>query len=199
MKLLVATGNRHKLQEFSRILSPLGIKTVSPADVGVELDVEETGTTFSENARIKAEALYKLTGLATVADDSGLCVDALDGRPGVYSARYMGDAPHSEKIKGLLGELENVPDDKRTARFMCAICGVLGDSDIIEASGSCEGKIAYEPSGEGGFGYDPIFLCGDKSFAALSDAEKDAVSHRGKALEEFAAKVGIYLKNKEKN
>lgn len=183
MKLLVATGNAHKLEEFRRILTPLGIQVLAPADLNVSLDVEETGTTFAENARIKAVALRDRTGYGVVADDSGLCVDALDGRPGVHSARYLGeDTPHTQKIAGLLRELEGVPADQRTARFVAAICCVTVEGEELTCQGACEGHIAFAPSGEGGFGYDPIFLVGDKSFGQLTDEEKDKLSHRGKAL-----------------
>lgn len=196
MRLLVATGNRHKLEEFRRILAPLGIEAVSPAEVGAALDVEETGETFAENARLKAMALRERTGLGVAADDSGLCVDALGGRPGVHSARYMGeDTPHSEKIAGLLRELEGVPDEKRTARFVAAICCVLADGTLLECEGVCEGAIAHSPRGSGGFGYDPVFLVGDKSFADLAPDEKDRVSHRGRALRQLAEKLKIVLEN----
>ena len=138
----------------------------------------------------KAQAVHRLTGKAAVADDSGLCVDALGGAPGVYSARYGGeDLPHSEKIKLLLKELIQVPDEKRTARFVAHICYIGADGTRIDAEECCEGVIGHAPRGEGGFGYDPIFMVGDKSFAELSGAEKDAVSHRGKALRAFAQKL----------
>lgn len=193
MKLLVATGNKNKLLEFSRILSPLGIEIVSPGDVGVSADVEETGSTFTENARIKAQALYESTGLPTVADDSGLCVDALGGRPGVYSARYLDGAPQSEKNKALLKELENVPGVNRSACFVCSICCVIDNNTTITTDGRCQGNIAWEPGGSGGFGYDPIFLVGDKTFAELSDSAKDKISHRGMALREFAEKLRLLI------
>lgn len=197
MKLLAATGNKNKLLEFSRILSPLGIEILSPSDVGVSADVEETGVTFAENAMIKALALYESTGLPAVADDSGLCVDALGGRPGVYSARYLGGAPQSEKNRALLRELADVPEDKRTAYFVCSVCCVLDNNTIVTAEGHCCGKIAYEPGGSGGFGYDPIFLAGSRTFAELSDSEKDIISHRGIALRELAEKLRTILKEGE--
>lgn len=190
MKLLAATGNKNKLCEFGRILSPLGIEILSPDSVGVDADVPETGETFAENARIKAQALYELTGLPAIADDSGLCVDALGGRPGVHSKRYMNGAPPKEQIAGLLGEMESIPKQERTARFTAAICCVLDKNTIIEAEESCEGEIAYAPSGDGGFGYDPIFLIDGRSFADISGEEKDRQSHRGKALRALAEKLG---------
>jgi XTP/dITP diphosphohydrolase len=186
MKLLIATGNPHKLEEFRRILAPLGIEAISAAEVGDIPDVEETGDTFEANAELKARAFYAATGLPSVADDSGLCIDALGGRPGVLSARYMGDVSHAEKIKGILREMISVPDEKRTARFVAAICCVLDDDTVLTCRGECEGRIGYAPKGHDGFGYDPIFMAGDKSFAELSDKEKDSLSHRGKALRLFA-------------
>lgn len=184
MKILIATHNKHKLAEISRILEPMGYEVVTDRDVGIELtDVEENGKTFLENARIKAESGCRESGLPCIADDSGLCVDALGGEPGVYSARYAGnhgdDAANNEK---LLLNLKNVPDEKRTARFVCSICVSFADGSEITAEGVCEGKIGYEYRGNNGFGYDPLFMVGDKSFAEFTAEEKDAVSHRGNAL-----------------
>lgn len=196
MKFIIATNNKKKLLELERILKPLGIDAITAREAGVELDdVEETGTTFAENAFIKADAAFKKTGLPSVADDSGLCVDALDGRPGIYSARYAGDnATDEEKISKLLTELEGVEDEKRTAHFACAICCILPDGSKIEVEGRCQGKIAFEPCGDGGFGYDPVFMYGDKSYAQLSAEEKDAVSHRGQALRKLKAELEKYFK-----
>ena len=198
MKLVAATSNKHKLGEFRRILQPLGIEVISAQEaVGYSLEVEETGSTFMENSAQKAEAIYKATGLPTFADDSGLCIDALGGAPGIYSARYGGEnTPHSEKIKLILKELDDVADEKRTARFVAAIYCVLNDEHAISCEGSVEGKIGYEPKGKDGFGYDPIFMVGERSFAEHSDAEKDAISHRGIALREFCAKLEKALKDK---
>lgn len=195
MKFIIATNNKKKLLELERILKPLGIDAITAREAGVELDdVEETGTTFAENAFIKADAAFKKTGLPSVADDSGLCVDALDGRPGIYSARYAGDnATDEEKISKLLTELEDVEDEKRTAHFACAICCILPDGSKIEVEGRCHGKIAFEPCGDGGFGYDPVFMYGDKSYAQLSAEEKDAVSHRGQALRKLKAELEKYF------
>ena len=191
MKFVIATHNKHKLQELQRILTPLGIEAVT-ADLS---EVEETGTTFAENACLKAKAACKETGLPAVADDSGLEVDALDGRPGVYSARYAGEgATDAQRIEKLLGELSEVPAEKRGARFISAICCVFPNGDILRAEGDCPGSIAFAPAGEDGFGYDPIFLCGEKTFAQMTAAEKDAVSHRGKALEKFNLVLKEYLK-----
>ena len=184
MKFIIATNNNKKLKELERILKPLGIDAVSAKDAGVVLDdVDETGTTFSENAYLKANSAFVKTGMPAVADDSGLCVDALDGRPGVFSARYGGEnATDSEKNDKILSEMKDVPDDKRNAHFACAICCILPDGSKIEVEGICNGSIGYEPIGDGGFGYDPIFMCGEKSYAQLSPEEKDAISHRGQAL-----------------
>lgn len=195
MKLVVATGNKNKLLEFKRILLPLGAEVLSPVEAGIEMgEVDENADSFEGNARIKALAIRKLTEYAVVADDSGLCVDALGGRPGVLSARYLGDAPQSEKNKALLKELENVTREKRGASFVCAICCILEGGEEIAANGVCNGEIAYEPSGSGGFGYDPIFLYDGKSFGELSDEEKDKASHRGEALRAFAVRLEEYIR-----
>ena len=195
MKFIMATNNAHKVIELSRILLPLGIEVVSAKDAGITLDdVEETGTTFAENAFLKANSAYKKTGMSVVADDSGLCVYALDGRPGVYSARYGGEgATDSEKNAKLLDELRNVDDANRTAHFTSAICCILEDGTRINVEGICNGKISFEPHGKGGFGYDPIFICGDKCYAELSGEEKDAISHRGIALRKLKAELEKYL------
>ena len=196
MKFIMATNNAHKVIELSRILLPLDIEVVSAKEAGITLDdVEETGTTFAENAFLKAISAYKKTGMSVVADDSGLCVDALDGRPGVYSARYGGEgATDSEKNAKLLDELRNVDDANRTAHFTSAICCILEDGTRIDVEGICNGKISFEPHGKGGFGYDPIFICGDKCYAELSGEEKDAISHRGIALRKLKAELEKYLK-----
>lgn len=186
MKLLLATQNKHKVEEFSRILAPMGWEILPQDAVCPELDVEETGTTFAENARLKAMALYRATGFPTVADDSGLCVDALDGAPGVYSARYAGEGHDSDaNISKLLEELRNVPPEKRTAHFVCSICLVFHERDILTCEGRCTGTIGFERHGNDGFGYDPVFMVGERSFAQLNGAEKDKISHRGMALREL--------------
>lgn len=195
MKYIIATHNIKKLTELSRILVPLGIEAVTDRDLGIETtEVEETGTTFEENAFLKASSACKESGLPAVADDSGLCVDALDGAPGLYSARYAGEgASDAEKIAKLLDALKDVPADKRTARFVSVICCVFPDGKTLYARGECEGVIAFAPSGEGGFGYDPVFLVGDKSFANMTAEEKDAVSHRGNSLRAFSEILSNYL------
>lgn len=186
MKFVIATHNQHKVKEFQRILEPMGIEAVTAQLT----EAEETGTTFMENSRLKAEAACRETGLPCIADDSGLCVDALDGEPGVYSARY---APEGERKKTVLRKLEGLPMEKRGAHFVSAICCVFPDGDTIEAEGRCYGKIAFAPKGDNGFGYDPIFLYGEKTFGELSGEEKDKISHRGVALVEFEKKLRAYL------
>lgn len=190
MQVIVATKNKGKLREFERILAPHGMTVIGMQDMGMDVEIEETGTTFAENARIKAMTLHKLTGKAVVADDSGLCVEALGGRPGVYSARYGGeDTDYPTKIAMLLEELRDVPEEQRTASYECAIHLILPDSSEYQFYGRCVGHIGYECRGENGFGYDPIFYIGQRSIAQFDDGEKDAVSHRGKALEAFAKAV----------
>ena len=187
MKIIIATHNKHKLAEMSRILSPMGYEVVTDTDLGIELsDVEENGETFLDNARIKAESGCKESGLPCIADDSGLCVDALDGAPGVFSARYSGVHGDDEgNNRKLLKELEVVPTEKRTAHFACAICVSFPDGNEVTAEGKCEGYIGYEKKGTNGFGYDPLFMVGDRSLAEMTADEKDAISHRGNALKEL--------------
>ena len=183
-EFLIATNNKKKLVEIRRILAPLGIVPVTAADKGIDLgDVVEDGSTFAENAYIKAKAAYDLSGMPVIADDSGLCVDALGGRPGIFSARYGGhDSPYNVKIDMLLSELSDTPADQRGAHFSCAVCCILANGEVIAVEGRCDGEIAFEPSGDGGFGYDPVFLVNGRSFASLSSEEKDRLSHRGNAL-----------------
>ena len=190
MKILIATHNKHKLTEMARILEPMGYEVVTDTDLGFALtEVEENGETFIENARIKAECGCKESGLPCIADDSGLCVDALNGEPGVYSARYSGEHGDDEaNNRKLLENLESVSQEKRTARFKCAICVSFPDGKEITAEGTCEGWIGYEKRGVNGFGYDPLFMVGDKSFAELTAEEKDAISHRGNALKALSEK-----------
>lgn len=184
MKILLATHNMKKREELQRILSPLGIEVVLADDIGCNLrDVEETGTTFEENALLKAKAGCEDSGLPCIGDDSGLCVDALNGAPGVFTARYAGGHGDDEaNMDKLLGELENVPEEKRTARFVCTCCCVFPDGKQIDVRGECEGMILRERHGNGGFGYDPIFSADGLNFGEISAEEKDRMSHRGKAL-----------------
>jgi XTP/dITP diphosphohydrolase len=191
--VLAATHNAGKLGEFARILAPHRIEVLPPPDPAALAAVEETGETFAENALIKARAVSGPTGRAALADDSGLCINALGGRPGVHSARYLGeDTPYAQKMAGILGELQSVAPARRTARFVCAVALVTPRAEQV-FTGVCEGAIGFAPRGDGGFGYDPIFMVGDKSFAQLSDAQKDAISHRGRALSALCAAIDRLL------
>lgn len=195
MDFLIATHNMKKREELHRILSPLGINVFLDYEKGINLtDVEETGETFEENAFLKARSGCKESGYPCIADDSGLMVDALDGRPGVYSARYMGEAtPYSEKMAHLIGELRGVEDEQRTARFVSCAAVVFPDGREFSVLGTCEGKIGYEPKGTNGFGFDPVFMVGDRSFAQLSAEEKDSISHRGNSLRALKEKLSEIL------
>ena len=190
MIFVIASNNKKKIEELDRILSPLGIYAKTAEQLGKELDeVEETGTTFEENAELKAKAACEKTGMPAIADDSGLVVDALDGRPGVMSARYAGeDATDEEKIDKLLKEMMQSGSGDRSAHFECVICCYFPNGEKIFAHGRCDGTIGYAPRGVNGFGYDPIFFVpGNKTFAELSDNQKDVMSHRGRALKELSA------------
>ena len=194
-KFVLATHNPGKLKEMSAILAELGIQVVGPGELGIDVEVEETGTTFAENAMLKARAICAASGLPAIADDSGLCVDALNGGPGVYSARYGGEGLDDRGRTMLL--LENMRGQTtRAAHFACAICCVFPSGDTLTAEGRCEGAIAFAPMGEGGFGYDPVFLVPEKAktFSQLTAEEKNAISHRGKALRAFSEKLATYLK-----
>lgn len=195
MNFIIATHNKKKLGELSRILSPLGINAVTAEQVGLTLtDAEETGETFEENAYIKAKSGCDESNMPCIADDSGLMVDALSGAPGVYSARFSGVHGDDEaNIDKLLSMLENVPDENRTARFKSAVCCVFPNGDVITVDGVCEGRIGFERRGSGGFGYDPVFMVGDKSFSELTAEEKDAISHRGNALRKLKTELEKYL------
>jgi XTP/dITP diphosphohydrolase len=193
-KFVLATHNPGKLAEMKAILSGLGVEVVSPAEAGVEVDVEETGTTFAENAMLKARAICAAAGLPAIADDSGLCVDALNGGPGVYSARYGGEGLDDAGRRRLL--LQNLRGQTtRAAHFICAVACAFPNGDTLEAEGRCDGAIAFAPLGEGGFGYDPVFLIPEKgkTFGQIGPEEKSKISHRGKALAAFAEKLKAYL------
>ncbi len=195
MKLVLASKNQKKLVELRDILSHLGVEVCSEADAGVDLEVEETGTTFEENSLLKAKAVMEASGLPAVADDSGLCVDALNGAPGVYSARYGGGAlDDAARYRLLLDNLRG--QTTRAAKFVSVVTCCFPNGDVISARGECRGTIAYAPMGEGGFGYDPVFFVPalKKTFAQLSAEEKNAISHRGKALQAFQVKLEEYLK-----
>ena len=195
MRFVLATHNPGKLREMGEILKDFGIEVVSPRALGLTVDVEETGTTFAENAMLKAKAICKAAGLPAIADDSGLCVDALGGAPGVYSARYGGEGLDDKgRYMLLLSSLRGAPT--RAAHFACAVACAFPNGDTLTAEGRCDGSIAYAPLGEGGFGYDPVFLLPGtgKTFGQLTQEEKSAVSHRGRALKDFAGKLEAYLK-----
>lgn len=182
-QLIVASNNKKKIQEFARILTPYGYEVISQSDAGVNLEVEENGSNFIENARIKAQAIFDLKQVAVVSDDSGLCVDALDGAPGIYSARYGGEGlSDKDRYIKLLEEMQAVPSGKRQAHFSCAIHLILSNEESYDFIGICEGEIGTTPMGENGFGYDPVFMVGDTSMAMIDDTQKDEISHRGKAL-----------------
>lgn len=193
MKFLIATNNKKKLREIGAILEKLGVSAVSLSEAGVESDAEETGTTFEENSFIKAEAAMKISGLPTIADDSGLEVDALGGEPGVYSARYGGDKCKDdiERYEYLLENMRDVPKGKRSARFVSVITCVFPDGKTISARGEIEGEILFAPAGEGGFGYDPVFYVESEGMttAEMSQERKNQISHRAKSLEILANKL----------
>lgn len=194
MQLIAATNNAHKLIEIQRVLQPLGFTVLSMQQAGLAIEPEETGATFAENARIKAQVVCTACGKPVIADDSGLCVDALQGAPGVYSARYAGshgdDAANNNK---LLKALLDVPQPCRTARFVSAVCLAMPSGRLLEVQGACEGSIGFAPKGENGFGYDPLFYVGQRSFAEFSSAEKDACSHRGAALAKLVQALPAFI------
>lgn len=196
MKLVLASKNKGKLKEMQAILGDLGVEVVLQADLGIDVDVEETGTTFAENSMLKAKAVMEASGLPAIADDSGLCVDWLQGAPGVYSARYGGVETDEDRYRLLLQNMRGALN--RAAHFHTAIVCCFPNGDVLEAEGDCFGTVAYAPAGDGGFGYDPIFFVPElrKTFSQLTAEEKNAISHRGVALRDFAAKLKDYLKEK---
>ena len=197
MKLILASNNKNKLREFRQLVKDLPIELISQKEAGCDFEVEETGTTFEENAFLKASAVTNATGCAAVADDSGLCVDALNGEPGIYSARYgLGhEASDTERYQYLLKKLEGI--ENRSARFVCCICCTFPDGRVLKSRGECEGEILLRPEGDGGFGYDPVFhpLCTEKGMAQLTPEEKNAISHRGNALRIFIPLLEEAVKN----
>ena len=193
-KFVLATHNAGKLAEMKAILSGLGVEVISPAEAGADVEVEETGSTFAENAMLKAKAVCATAGLPAIADDSGLCVDALNGGPGVYSARYGGEdlddrGRYMLLLSGMRGQTT------RAAHFSCAVACAFPNGDTLTAEGRCDGAIAFAPMGDGGFGYDPVFLVPEKkkTFAQMTAQEKNAISHRGVALQKFKAELEKYL------
>ena len=190
MKVILASKNPHKLTELSAILSQHGFEIALESEYGLDIDVDETGTTFEENSLLKAEAVMKASGLPVLADDSGLMVDALDGAPGVYSARYGHKSSDGERTEFLLENMKDVPDEKRTAKFVCVITCLWPDGRKIVARGECPGVITREVHGENGFGYDPVFYLPElgMTYAELPSEQKNAISHRARALQDFCRK-----------
>ncbi|MCI6044321.1 XTP/dITP diphosphatase [bacterium] len=187
-KIIFATGNAGKMKEIRNILSDLPVQVLSMKEVGIQTDIVEDGKTFAENAVIKARAIMQLTGEVVLADDSGLEIDYLNKEPGIYSARYMGeDTSYRIKNANLIQRLEGVPDEERTARFVCAIAAAFPDGTVKTTEGTIEGRIGNEEKGENGFGYDPIFYVPEFgcTTAELSEEQKNKISHRGKALTEM--------------
>lgn len=195
MKVFIATKNHHKLTELERILVPMGFEVLSENNLDKPLpEVDETGTSYEENALLKAHSGLRVTGLITVADDSGLSVDYLDGAPGLYSARYSGmGASYASNNEKLLAALDGVPREKRTATFVSAIACVFPDGMEFTVRGECKGFVAEECHGDGGFGYDPLFICDAGCYAEMTPEEKDRVSHRGNALRAFKEELKKYI------
>ena len=195
MKVFIATKNHHKLTELKRILVPMGFEVLSENDLDKPLpEVDETGTSYEENALLKAHSGLRVTGLITVADDSGLSVDYLDGTPGLYSARYSGmGASYASNNEKLLAALDGVPYEKRTATFVSAIACAFPDGREFTVRGDCKGFVAEECHGDGGFGYDPLFICDAGCYAEMTPEEKDRVSHRGNALRLFKEELKKYI------
>ena len=192
---VLASNNPAKLKEMAAILGKLGVEVVRPGDLGIHIEVEETGTTFAENAMLKAKAICEAAKLPAIADDSGLCVDALNGGPGVYSARYGGEGLDDKgRYQLLLNSMRG--QTTRAAHFTCSIACAFPNGDTLTAEGRCDGTIAFAPMGEGGFGYDPVFFVPSlaKTFGQLTAEEKSAISHRGKALAAFSEKLATYLR-----
>lgn len=193
-EIVFASNNKNKIREFAEKLNEFGIHVISQSEAGCHIEVEETGTTFLENAALKASKIHEMTGKAVVADDSGLEVDYLDGDPGVYSHRFAGEnASDEDRIQAILLALKDVPEEKRTARFQCCICFINENGEKTFFTGIAEGHIGFEPVGNNGFGFDPIFVYEGKTFAELSGEEKNQISHRGKAIKKFVE----YMKKHE--
>ncbi len=195
--ILIGTNNKHKVAELQELLEPLAIPVKTPEDLGIKIEIEESGTTFKENAALKVKAFYDLAKMPTLADDSGLEVDALNKEPGVYSARYGGLLTDKERNAYLLSKMKHVGDYLRTARFVCVLAfKFLEEEPIRFYEGIAEGKIIYTPRGNNGFGYDPIFedIRTKKTFAELTQEEKNLISHRGKALRLFLNDLKLLLR-----
>lgn len=193
MKLIIASNNKGKIREYKEMLEPLNYEVMSQSETGINIEVEETGTTFAENSALKARAIYDIAHCAVLADDSGLMVDALGGEPGVYSARYGGCDNDKDRVALILSKMKDVPEDERSAHFVCTIHFIAANGEETAVEGTVYGTIGYEPLGTNGFGYDPIFMYEGKSFAQVSAEVKDSVSHRANALNKLVEK----LKEKE--
>jgi len=195
-QVVIATKNKGKAKDFEALFGPFGYEVVTMFEVAPEVEIEETGTTFEENAILKAETLAKMLGQIVIADDSGLAIDALNGEPGVYSARYAGDHDDEANMVKVLENMKDVPEDQRTARFCCALAIAGPNMETKTVFGTCEGMIAYEKKGTNGFGYDPIFYVPalEKHMAELSAEEKGAISHRGNAIRKLALQLAEFLK-----
>ena len=194
MVFAVATNNQKKLKEIQRILDSFGITANTLKELGIAVEIEENGTTFEENAVIKAKTIAQLANLPTISDDSGLEVDALSGAPGVYTARFAGEnATDDENIDKLLLEMKDVEKNDRTARFVSAVCLYMPDGRHTVCRGTCEGWIGYERIGDGGFGYDPVFMVDEISYSQMSPEAKDAISHRGSALRQLKDKIEQFI------
>lgn len=195
-RIIFATGNEGKMKEIRLILADLGMEILSMKEAGAELDIAEDGTTFAENAQIKAQEVWKLTGDIVLADDSGLVVDYIQGEPGIYSARYMGeDTSYEVKNRAIIDRLSGAAGPKRSARFVSAIAAVLPDGAVLHTLGVIEGLIAFEPAGSGGFGYDPIFYLPEYGMtsAEIPIEKKNEISHRGKALQAMKSLLKEHL------
>lgn len=191
--IILASNNKNKLKEITEKVKEAEFKIISQSEAGYDIEVEETGKTFEENAILKAEAIYKISNIPVIAEDSGLEIDCLNGEPGVYTKRYAGEnATSQDKIEKVLKLMENVEESKRTARFRCVICYIdeKGEKHIFD--GSCEGKITYEPYGTDGFAYDPIFLYDTRTFAQMTSEEKNKISHRGKAVNKLVEYLQMF-------
>lgn len=180
-KIILASNNNGKIREIDEILSPLGYKVISMKDAGIDVEIVEDGNSFEENAVIKAQTVFDISEYPVIADDSGLCVKALGGRPGIYSARY---APKGQECAKLMDEMKDVPEGERDAYFECSIC-FMDESGIYNVSGTCHGTIGFEMKGENGFGYDPVFIYEGRTLAQMNSDEKNKISHRAKALEKL--------------
>lgn len=192
MRIVIATGNKDKVREINEILKGTDFEAISMKEAGVKLDIVEDGTTFEENAMIKAQSVFDVLGGYVIADDSGICIDALDGRPGIYSARFCGEnSTYEEKFARIFEMLKDVPEEKRTAQFVCAIAVIRPDGSKFTVRGEVRGVLVEEPRGDNGFGYDPIFYVPEYNMTtAQMDPElKNSISHRGKALRAMVEKL----------